>query len=510
MEKQIETQVLIVGAGSTGLAIARELSRYKVDVTVVEKNVDVCFGEVKASHGLIYSSVGLSGANSLVLKSVITPDLQPSSLFHRDSLKTRLTFEGFDAFPAVADELDIGFQMARRLVVGKDEEDFKALEILHAICKSMNFEPLRLDQDAIQEIEPHMSKDFTRGLTRDNDVAYVYPWEYGIALAENAKDNGVHIMLLAEVLGIKPLDGGFVVYTSKGPIRTRFIINAAGPYADKVARMAGVCDFGLTYTRSQMVIMDKRVGGLVHHVTCRVSRPGITNLVRPTLSGNIEILCSQYFGANGPGDISTKMEWTDENMTKARELFPGISKGDIINSFTGVRVFNTRDPEEHLMEVSKGNPHFLNAVTRLPGLAFTPAMAKYIVGLLGNQGLELIAKTDFNPRSRKRIPKVSELPDEERRRLIAQDPRYGHIICRCEEVSEGEIVEAIKRGARTVAGVKYRTRAGMGRCQRGFCGPRVLEIITRELDVPMTEVTQMGGLSRVLLHRSKELLGSEG
>ena len=119
----------------------------------------------------------------------------------------------------------------------------------------------------------------------------------------------------------------------------------------------------------------------------------------------------------------------------------------------------------------------------------------------------MIEKTDFNPRSRKRIPKVSELPEEERKKLIAQDPRYGHIVCRCEEVSEGEIVEAIKRGARTVAGVKYRTRAGMGRCQRGFCGPRVLEILARELDIPMTEVTQMGGLSRVVPYRSKELLG---
>ena len=162
------------------------------------------------------------------------------------------------------------------------------------------------------------------------------------------------------------------------------------------------------------------------------------------------------------------------------------------------------------MEVSKGNPNFLNAVTRLPGLSFTPAMAKYIVSLLSNQGLELIEKTDFNPRSRKRLPKVSELPDEERKKLIAQDPRYGHIVCRCEEVSEGEIVEAIRRGARTVTGVKYRTRAGMGRCQRGFCGPRVLEILARELDIPMTEVTQMGGLSRVLLYRGKELLGSGG
>ena len=244
MEKKIETQVLIVGAGSTGLAIARELARYKVDVTVVEKNVDACFGEVKGSHGFIYSSVGLSGANSLVLKSIVTPDLPPSKLFHRDSLKVKLSLEGFNAFPAVAEELDIGFRLARRVVVGKDEKDFKALEILHEICKSMDLEPERADAESLQELEPHLSTDFTRGLTQPNDTGYIYPWEYGIALAENARDNGIKIMLLTEVLGIGPLNGGFVVYTDRGPIRTQFIINAAGPYADKVAQMAGVCDFG--------------------------------------------------------------------------------------------------------------------------------------------------------------------------------------------------------------------------------------------------------------------------
>jgi glycerol-3-phosphate dehydrogenase len=509
MEKQLETQVLIIGAGSTGLAIARELSRYKVDVTVVEKNVDVCFGEVKASHGLIYSSIGLSGANSLILKSIITPDLPKSKLFHRESLKTKLSLAGFNAFPAVAEELDIGFKMDRRVVLGKDEDDFKALQILEEICKSMDFEPERLDREAIQELEPHINKDITRGFTRSNDVAYVYPWEYGIALAENARDNGVKIMLLAEVLGIKPLDGGFFVNTARGPIKTQFIINAAGPYADRVAKMAGVCDFGLTYTRSQMLITDKRLGEIVNYVTLMVSRPGIFKAVKPTLSGNIEILCGKFYPATDPEGTSTKIEWTDENIAGAKDLFPEISKEDVISSFTGVRVFNTRDPEEHLFEVSKGNPNFLNAVTRLPGLALTPALAKYVVGLLGNQGLELIEKTDFNPR-RKRIPKVSELPVEEKRRVIAQDSRYGHIVCRCEEVSEGEIVEAIKRGARTVVGVKYRTRAGMGRCQRGFCGPRVLEILSRELDIPMKEVTYKGGLSQVLLYRSKELLGSGG
>jgi len=491
MSEQLETQVLIIGAGSTGLAIARELSRYKVDITVVDKNIDVCCGEVRASHGLIYSSVGLSWSNSLILKSQIIPDVPPSKLFERDSLKTKLTLEGFMAFPAVAEELEIGFAKSRRIVLGKNEDDFKALAVMEEIFESMEIEPERLDQEAIQALEPNVSKEYTRGFTQAGDVAFVYPWEYGIALADSARENGVRIMLLTEVHGITGVNGGFVVDTTKGPIKTRFVINAAGPYAHKVAEMAKVCDFGLTYSRSQMVILDKRISRLLNHVTCGVFRPGISRLVRPTLAGNIEILCSKYYPATGPDETPTRREWTEENIAGARDLFPGISTKDIISSFTGVRVFNTRAPEEHLFEVSKGNPNFLNAVTRLPGLAVTPGMAKYMVNLLDGQGLDLTENPDFNPR-RAAIPKVSDLPDEEREPLIAQNPAYGHIVCRCEEVSEGEILEAIKRGARTVAGVKYRTRAGMGRCQRDYCGTRIVGILARELGIPRSEVTLKG------------------
>lgn len=509
MEKQLETHVLVIGAGTTGTAIARELSKYKVDTILVEKNEDVCRGEAKASHGNIYPAIGIPGADSLVLKSVVTPEVPISRLFHPVSLKTKFTNEGFNAFPALAEELEIDFAMARGLPLAKDDDDIKALRILEEICKSTGVEPHWLDKEGIRAIEPNINKDIIAGLIGEpDDFAYVYPWEYAIALAENALKNGVRIMLLAEVRGITPLDGGFIVDTTRGPIRTEFIINAAGAYADKIAQMAGVCDFGLTYMSSQMLITDKRLDGLVKNVTHIALRPGVNSLVRGTHSGNLLIVCGEYYETDDPEGTSTRMEWTRENIIGAQQLFLDISPGDIINSYTGVRVFNTRDPEEHLFEVSSGNAHFLNAVTRLPGLTITPAASKYLVGLLADQGLEVVTKTDFDPR-RKRIPRVGKLADEERRKLIAQDPRYGHIVCRCEEVSEGEIVEAIRRGARSVTGVKYRTRAGMGRCHGGFCGPRVVEILARELDMPVTQVNYKGGLSRLLLYRSKELLGVE-
>ena len=509
MKKQLETQVLIVGAGSTGLSIARELSKYKVDVTVVEKNIDVALGVVKSSLGLIFSSYGLANANSLIPKSSVTPDLSPSELFEPDTLKTRLGREGFDAFPALAEELDIEFRMFRELIIGRDEPDFRSLDLVEEICRGMNVRFERLDREGIQAYEPHISKDYTRGLTYYGDEGQIYPWEYSIALAENARDNGVRIMLLTEIKGITPLSGGFMVDTTSGAIKTKFIINAGGGYADKIAEMAEVRDFGLLFIGNQFHIIDKRFGGMVNTIVETAFRPGVAEMIKPTLSGNILLAGSGLVESKGLEDTATKAELMKQDLASMQRIFPGIPKGGIITSYYAVSAFNTRDPENHLLEVSRGNANFLNAVVRMPGMGFTPAMSRYMVELLANQGLELTTKADFNP-YRKRIPRVSELSDEERKGVIAKDPRYGHIICRCEEVSEGEIVEAIKRGARSVVGVKYRTRAGMGRCQRGFCGPRVLEILARELDIPMTEVTMKGGLSRVLLYRSKELLNAGG
>ena len=192
-------------------------------------------------------------------------------------------------------------------------------------------------------------------------------------------------------------------------------------------------------------------------------------------------------------------------MAMARSLVPRLSERDIINTFTGVRVFNTRDVEEHIVEFSKVNPRFLNVAIRLPGLIGALPMGRHVVGMLADHGLELIRKTDFNP-YRKAIPRFHELSDDERRELIAKDPRFGHVVCRCETVTEGEIVEAIKRGARTEEGIKMRTRAGMGRCKRGFCGPRVISILARELNISPLEVTKRSVDSPFLLFRSKDLL----
>lgn len=505
MEKELETQVLVVGAGVIGAAVARELAKYKVDAVVAEKGMDVAGGQTCRSSAMVYSPTGLTWAGSLVIKSIVSKPGEP--LFHPESLKERLTLKGFSMFEPLARELDVSSYIKRSMMmIATNEDEVKRLKAAEEICKQIGLEPERLNKEASLAREPNITKKVVCCLADSPSDASVYPWEYCMALAENAQANGVRIMTGAEVKAIRPLNGGFIVDTARGPIRTEFIVNVAGAYADKVAQMAGVCDFGLSFMKGQAEILDKRLSGLINNSISPVPQPGKGGVITRLPSGNIYMGFIEYAKSEEREVAPGKREWTIQNVAAAREFMHGISERDVIRSFTGVRVFNTRDPEDHIIEATKKYPNFINAVIRLPGLAASPAIAEYVVALLGNQGLELVRKKDFNP-YRKGIPKVSELLDEQRQKLIAQDSRYGHVVCRCEEVSEGEIVEAIRRGARTLDGVKYRTRAGMGRCQRGFCGPRVVEILARELDIPMTEVTQKGGLSRVLLHRSKELLG---
>ena len=498
--EQLETQVLIVGAGTTGAAIAREISKYKIDAILVEADEDIAMGETKASHGMIYGG-GLTAALSMILKSVMSED--GKTAYDPNSRKIKMEHAAIRDFPPLAEELDVTLTHDTRLLIAKNEDDIEKLKIAERIVNEMGAELTWIDKEELIDLFPNLTKDAICGVSDPSHQYTVYPWEWAMGLVENAKQNGVKLMVRTEVLSIKPLDGGFIVETTRGPIRTEFVINAAGPYAGRVAQMAGVCDFGLKFARSQMLILDKRLDYLGDKPIAvgLAPLPGRTRSLRRTPSGNIQTICSQYYPVEDPEDTSTLSEWYTDSISGAKEIIPAISERDIITSYTGIRVFNDRDPDQDIIEASKGNPRFINAVIGLPGVTVTPAMARYIMELLGDQGLAMVEKTDFNPR-RKAIPKVSELSDEEVNRLIAQDTRYGNVVCRCEQVTEGEIVEAIRRGARTISAVKYRTRGHMGRCQGNFCRPRILEILARELSVPLSKVSKYGSGSEEVLFNS--------
>ena len=248
-----------------------------------------------------------------------------------------------------------------------------------------------------------------------------------------------------------------------------------------------------------MLLLDRRSRDIFKTITCihAAPLPGFFEAIQMQVHGNPYVFCGAYYESPGKEATETRREWFMENLTKGKALCPVISERDVITSFVGVRSFNTRDLEDHIIEFSKRRPGFLNVLVRLPGMSVSASVAKYVATLLGNEGLTLAEKADYNG-FRKAIPRFRELSDDERDILIQKDQKYGHVVCGCETVTEGEIVEAIRRGAKTVQGIQFRTRAGMGRCQKNFCGPQILEILSRELGIPQTEVTFRGPGSEIL------------
>jgi glycerol-3-phosphate dehydrogenase len=503
MEKQLEADVVIIGGGMTGAAIARELSRYKLDTVLVERGGELCAGQSKATLGMIYT--GLVMLQSMIIKTVISPGLPP---YEPHTMKMRWSEEGYaKGWPQWLKELDIKHRYLPVLVVARDEEQLKNLNILGELGKSIGgvyADIRRVNREEILAIEPNVNPHVISGLYAEGHAMDIFPPEATIALAENAVQNGVRIMLDAGVTGVVRHGGYQIVETVKGPIKTNFVVNAAGKYADKVADMGGARDWGLQFRKSQLMMLDRRTKGLVNTVLNFPAAPAVVECIIPR-DDNIMVLCGTYDPTENPEDTGTSREGFKRGMAIAKSMVPGISEEDIIRSFVGVRTFNTRDLEDHIVEFSSTNPRFLNVVIRLPGFIGAPPMSRHVVTMLAEAGLELISKPDFNP-YRKAIPRFHDLSDDERRELIAQNPQYGHVVCRCETVTEGEIVEAIRRGARTEEGVKMRTRAGMGRCQSGFCGPRVIGILARELNIPVTRVTKRSADSEFLLCNSKELL----
>jgi glycerol-3-phosphate dehydrogenase len=493
------TDVLVIGGGITGTAIARELSRYRVKTILVEKEADVACGVTKANNGMIHA--GISAVVSNLIKSR-TPGGYPQ---YGRLLRDRLCMASLAVYEQRARELGVRYRKVGRLVMARNEAEMAVLEQIRQAAEQAGLKGIqRVDQEGIRRLEPHVTTEAVAGLYDANE-AVIFPPELTIALAENAQQNGLSLWLNTTVQGVERLeDGRLRVATSQGPIIARFVVNAAGLYADQVAALAGETDFHLSFAKGQLLIFDKRVSHLVNHTVCFTPAPNLVRFVSPTADGNL-MAAGTYEKTADRRDFATTRQGLAETMAKAQELVPALSPNDVIASFAGLRATNSRNPEDYLIEPSPSLPQFINVVICPPGLTSAFGVAEMVVGMLAEQGLVLEEKPNFNP-YRRAIVRFSELSHREKRALIARDPRYGHIVCRCEMVTEGEIVEAIRRGATTLDAIKRRTRVGMGRCQGGFDTPRVLQILARELGCPVEEITKMGRASRVAPFHSKELL----
>ncbi len=484
---KIETEVLIIGAGVLGAATARELSRYKVDVTLVEKEVDVGWGITKANVGVV-----CQGRDTL--------EFRPE--YHR----TKLLWKALPLMEPLCKELDVPFKRVGAYLMIRNLARKDKLDKLAKRTESLGLgTDTYLPYSELKKREPFISRDIKGGLY-DHAIAVVHPVCLTQALAENAVQNGVNLMLETEVEEIQTGDSYFSVRTNQGEIKTRYIINAAGEWVDKIAAMVNADDFVLFPIKGYVGVLDRDCSELAKSLLAILpEEPGDMNIVVPTVEGNL--LFGIQLQINRRHDHSTTEHMARKALENVRKIIPEISEKDIINSFCGYLMFRNFEIGWHECEVAMSSrvSRFVNMTIGYPGVSASPGAALEVVEILRNDGLRLDPNPKFNP-YRKGIPDFSVLSEKERKALIKKDPKFGHLVCRCEMVTEGEITEAIKRGATTLDGVKFRVRPGTGRCQGGFCGPRVTRILARELGIPETEVTKAGKGSAVVPLRTKQLL----
>ena len=473
--------VVIIGAGVSGAAVAREVSRYTANVLVLERCEDVCCGTSKANSAIVHAGYDA----------------------HTGSLMARLNVRGSQMMEELSKELDFPYRRNGSMVLCMAEEDRPHLQTLLERGVANGVEGLRIiEREEILRREPNVSPDVVAALDVPTG-AIVCPFGLNIAMAENAAVNGVTFQFDTTVTGFTAGEEGWTVHTDKGDVTARCVVNAAGVYADRLHNMVSAKKLHITPRRGDYYLLDKAAGEVAHATLFQLpGKFGKGVLVSPTVHGNT-IVGPTAIDIEDKDSTATTREGLDQVAQKAAISVPGIPLRQTITSFAGLRAHE--DGGEFIIgEVSDAPGFFDCAGIESPGLSSAPAIGEMVAGLL-KEKLGLSPRPDFVAK-RKGIVNPQTLSFEERQALIRENPAYGRVICRCETVTEGEIVDAITRplGARSLDGVKRRTRAGMGRCQGGFCGPRVMEIIARETGMDLSEITKCGGHSRMVVGKTKE------
>lgn len=477
--------VIIIGAGVSGCAIARELSRYQVNACVLEKEEDVCCGTSKANSAIVHAGY----------------DAMPGTLM------AKLNVAGNERMELIAKELEVPFRRNGSLVVCLNEEDYSKLEELYQRGLANGVQGLRiLNQDECKAMEPKLTDQVYAALYAPS-AGLVCPFNLTIALAENSFANGVQYFFNTQVEQIEKQDEIFHIHTNQGDYTTRCIVNAAGVYADQIHNMVSKHSMSITPRRGEYCLLDKTAGNYVEHTIFSLpSKYGKGVLVAPTIHGNL-LVGPTACDLIDKEDTETTKEGLEEVLEKANMTIKNFPTKQIITSFAGLRAHE--EGHEFIIEEVKDCKGFFDvAGIESPGLASAPAIGVMVADLLKVK-LGLQEKATFQA-TRKGILNPMELSMKERKELIAKNPAYGTIICRCETISEGEILDAIHRplGAKSLDGVKRRVRAGMGRCQGGFCSPKVMELLARENHQSMYEITKSGGDSKLVYHPTKSKITS--
>lgn len=475
--------VIIIGAGVSGSAVARELSRYKIKVGVLEKEEDVCSGTSKANSGIVHA--GYDAAEG--------------------SLMAKLNVRGNEMMEALARDLDIPFKRTGSLVICLREGDRLQLQALYERGGRNGVPGLRiLEREELKDMEPNISDEACAALYAPT-AGIICPFELNIAMAENAAMNGVEFRFNTEVQDLKPTEKGWEIHTSQGVCETRYVVNAAGVYADVFHNIVSKNKIHITPRRGDYCLLDKSAESHVGRTIFALpGKYGKGVLITPTVHGNVLVGPTAVDIEDKEGTNTTK-EGLDEIIKKAGMNIKNLPMKQVITSFAGLRAHE--DGHEFLIgEVEDARGFIDCAGIESPGLTSSPAIGEMVGSLLRDK-MNLEEKEDFIS-IRKGVLNPDTLDREQRNLLIQEKPEYGNIVCRCEMITEGEIIDAIQRplGARSLDGVKKRTRVGMGRCQAGFCSPKTMEILARELHIPISEVTKSGGDSGIIRGRNKDSL----
>ena len=472
--------VLIVGAGVVGSAVARELAAYKLSIAVAEKEYDVAMGTSKANSGIVHAGFDAKTGTNKAIYNVL----------------------GARMYPKLAEELDFPYRRNGALVLCFEESERSKLnELLEQGIRNGVSGLSILEGEEVRKIEPNVSDKVVAALYAETS-AIASPYEMNIALAENASENGVEFLLGQQVKRIQKCNDGFEVQLSDKTVYAKVVVNCAGVYADEVYNgLTANQPIRIIPRKGEYCLLDKKCGGLCDKTLFQLpSNMGKGVLVAPTTHGNI-IVGPSANDVPSKDNVDTDLETLNATFDTAMKSVPSLSRRNIITQFAGLRAHS--DSGDFIIGESD-TPNFYNvAGIESPGLTAAPAIAVDVAQEIAAR-LNAEKNENFNPR-RKGIPCFAKMSDSEREQIIAKNHLYGKIVCRCENVTEGEIVDSIRRplGATDLDGVKRRTRAGMGRCQMGFCTPRIMEILARELNKDMTEITKCGKGSHIVSGRTE-------
>ncbi len=468
--------VAVIGAGVVGANILRALSAYTLSLALLEKENDV--------------GTGASRANSAIVHAGYDP--KPGTKM------ARLNVQGSRMMEPLCRELSVPYKRNGAMVLAFDEDDARTVRALYQRGLDNGVEPLELLSPAeALALEPNLNPHITLAL-RAPGSAIISPWELAVACCDNAVQNGADFFPNSPVTSLEPIEGGWRIGTPSRTLTARFVVNCAGVYADRVNELAGGGGFAILPSKGEYYVFDKSQNQVVGHTIFQCpSAVGKGVLISPTVHGNL-IVGPDASDVTDRDDTSTEAERLAFVRATAARSCDKVNYRESIRTFAGVRA-NCTEPD-FIIELSR--PGFVNAAgIRSPGLSASPAIALEVLSILENAGLRLEKKPDYCPTREKTF--FQTLPEAEKQALIARDPHFGRVVCRCESITEGEILQALASPTcpPSLDAVKRRCNAGLGRCQGGFCGPRVCELIARTRGLDPTAVLKDLAGSYILTHK---------